>query len=175
VPYSYYHRLSARKQQIYRASDRVTRIELTDPAALRLAALALADALSGDDRKRVQQLCNTIANGIGGQLEVPRVTVKVLARRPSQNWGELHGLYENAGDGTAPRITVWMRTAKRRQVVAFRTFLRTLLHEVCHHLDYEFLKLADSLHTEGFYQRENSLFVALTGAPGPRPVQRELF
>ena len=51
-----------------------------------------------------------------------------------------------------------MRTAKRRQVVAFRTYLRTLLHEVCHHLDYELLKLADSFHTEGFFKRESSLF-----------------
>lgn len=50
-----------------------------------------------------------------------------------------------------------MRTAKRRQVVAFRTFLRTLLHEFCHHLDYDCLGLKDSFHTQGFYQRESSL------------------
>jgi len=50
-----------------------------------------------------------------------------------------------------------MRTAQRRQIVAFRTFLRTLLHELCHHLDYELLKLTESFHTEGFYQRESSL------------------
>ncbi len=48
-----------------------------------------------------------------------------------------------------------------RQVVAFRTFLRTLLHELCHHLDYTYLHLRDSLHTQGFYQRESSLFAAL--------------
>jgi hypothetical protein len=42
--------------------------------------------------------------------------------------------------------------------VAFRTFLRTLLHEIVHHLDYELLKLADSFHTEGFFRRESSLF-----------------
>src|SRR5439155_694108 len=58
-------------------------------------------------------------------------------------------------------ITVWMLTAKRGQVVAFRTFLRTLLHELCHHLDYTLLHLRDSLHTQGFYQRESSLFHAL--------------
>jgi hypothetical protein len=49
-------------------------------------------------------------------------------------------------------------------VVAYRTFLRTLLHEVCHHLDYAYLHLGDSLHTQGFYQRESSLFAALGGA-----------
>ena len=58
-------------------------------------------------------------------------------------------------------IRLWMITAKRGQVVAYRTFLRTLLHEICHHLDYTYLHLRDSLHTQGFYQRESSLFHAL--------------
>jgi hypothetical protein len=51
-----------------------------------------------------------------------------------------------------------MRTARQRRVVAFRTFLRTVLHELCHHLDYLFYRLPDSFHTEGFYKRESSLF-----------------
>jgi hypothetical protein len=67
-------------------------------------------------------------------------------------------------------ITVWMRTAARQQVVAFRTFLRTLVHEVCHHLDYELLALEETFHTEGFYKRESTLSNALfeqerAGAP----------
>ena len=51
-----------------------------------------------------------------------------------------------------------MRTAQRRQVVAFRTFLRTFVHEVCHHLDYELYELRESFHTQGFFQRESSLY-----------------
>jgi hypothetical protein len=51
-----------------------------------------------------------------------------------------------------------MRTAKRKRVVAFRTYLRTLLHEVGHHVDYTGLRLAESYHTDGFYKRESSLF-----------------
>jgi hypothetical protein len=63
-----------------------------------------------------------------------------------------------------------MRTARQRRVVAFRTFLRTLLHELCHHLDYQHLRLADSFHTEGFYKRESSLFHQLVPEPArPRP------
>ena len=49
------------------------------------------------------------------------------------------------------------RTAQRRQVVAFRTFLRTLLHELCHHLDYTLFELGYSFHTQGFYRRESNL------------------
>ena len=72
---------------------------------------------------------------------------------------ELHGLYvPEPGEGEPPAIRVWMRTARKARVVAFRTFLRTLLHELLHHLDYEVLELGDSFHTEGFFRRESSLF-----------------
>ncbi len=54
-----------------------------------------------------------------------------------------------------------MRTAARRDVVAFKTFLRTLVHELCHHLDYELYKLPETFHTEGFYKRESTLANAL--------------
>jgi len=57
-----------------------------------------------------------------------------------------------------------MRTAQRRQVVAFRTFLRTFLHEVCHHLDYELFGLRESYHTQGFFKRESSLYRQLVDA-----------
>jgi hypothetical protein len=55
-----------------------------------------------------------------------------------------------------------MRTAKQQRVVAFRTFLRTLLHEMCHHIDYTLYGLAESFHTEGFFRRESSLVRQLT-------------
>jgi len=70
---------------------------------------------------------------------------------------------------------VWMRTAQKVQVVKFRTFLRTLLHEFCHHLDYEHYRLAETFHTEGFYARESALMRELMGeaptasAPGDAP------
>ena len=89
-------------------------------------------------------------------LGVVPVEMEVLAVRPSAGWGELHGLYTPAGRAPA-RIQLWMRTARHKRVVAFKAFLRTLLHEVGHHLDYHHLKLADSFHTEGFFKRESSL------------------
>lgn len=160
--FDYYHRLSNRQKQIYRQSDRVESIGLPQAATTRGSIDALPDALERDDRIAVQRLCADIANGVTVQLGAPQVRVKVLAARPSNNWGELHGLYEPAEGRRRAQITVWMRTAKRRQVVAFRTFLRTLLHELCHHLDYEYFRFHDSFHTEGFYKRESSLFYALT-------------
>ena len=84
-----------------------------------------------------------------------------MAARPSRSWGELHGLYEPPEGAALALVTLWMRTSHHKKVVAFRTFLRTLLHELCHHIDYELLKLEDSFHTEGFFKRESSLFKQL--------------
>ena len=38
---------------------------------------------------------------------------RVLAQRPADGSGELHGLYEPDDAGKPARITVWMRTAAR--------------------------------------------------------------
>ena len=92
---------------------------------------------------------------------MPKIRVRVLAQRPADDSGELHGLYEPDDAGTPARVSVWMRTAARRDVVAFKTFLRTLVHELCHHLDYELYKLPETFHTEGFYKRESTLANAL--------------
>ena len=59
-----------------------------------------------------------------------------------------------------------MRTAKKRQVVAFKSFLRTLCHELCHHFDYELFALEQTFHTDGFYKRESSLANALLETEG---------
>ena len=56
-----------------------------------------------------------------------------------------------------------MRTAQKQQVVKFRTFLRTVIHEVCHHIDYEHFKFAETFHTEGFYKRESVMLRELLG------------
>ena len=95
-------------------------------------------------------------------MRVPEVSVVVLAERPRRRGSELHGLYTVA-PGRKPQIKVWMRTAALGKVVAFKTFLRTLLHEVLHHLDYSHFKLRDSFHTAGFYSRESSLVRQLMG------------
>ena len=167
MPFSYYARLSPPDQKIYRESDRVTTIRLARPGLLLPFVEALRAALDRDKRKEVEAACGYLGRGITEMLGVVAVEIEVLAVRPSASWGELHGLYTPAGRAPA-RIQLWMRTARHRRVVAFKAFLRTLLHELGHHLDYHFLKLRDSFHTEGFFKRESSLFHQLVPAP-PRP------
>lgn len=123
---------------------------------------ALARALETGKRAEVEYGCRALAAAILADLDVPPARVRVLSARPSESWGELQGLYEPAEDRRRACITVWMRTAKHKRVVAFKSFLRTLLHEIGHHLDYELLALEDSFHTEGFFKRESSLMHQLT-------------
>ena len=109
----------------------------------------------------MQAACQDLVDVAGGRIPRSADTPRVLAQRPADDGGELHGLYEPDDAGTPARITVWMRTAARKDVVAFKTFLRTLIHELCHHLDYELYKMPETFHTEGFYKRESSLVNAL--------------
>lgn len=159
--FAYYDRLSAARKRIYRASDAIERIDLPDAAALRPLVVPLAAALKEENRAEAERLCGLIATGIVRQLAAPPLSVVVLAVRPSSDWGELHGLYLPEDEGEPATVKLWMRTAKNQRVVAFRSFLRTLLHELCHHIDYEVFKLEETFHTEGFYKRESSLFYQL--------------
>ncbi len=167
MPFPYYSRLSARQQAIYRASDRITEIALPRASALVPLVEALREALSADERRAVTLAVRSLSQALLDQLHAPALTLRVLAVRPSRGWGELHGLYTAEENKTA-EIRLWMRTARQAHVVAFRTFLRTLLHELCHHLDYHTLKLGDSFHTEGFFRRESSLFRQLVSDAAPR-------
>ncbi len=163
--FAYYNRLTRAQKRIYQKSDEIRAILLPQAERLHPLVEELAQALEREDRRKTQAVSQEIVSGLSKRLKVPPVEVEVLAKRPSRSWGELHGLYIPAEGRRPARVTVWMRTAQRRQVVAFRTFLRTLLHELCHHFDYELLGLEESLHTEGFYKRESSLFHQLVRNP----------
>jgi hypothetical protein len=157
MPFAYYQRLSPRNRAIYRRSAAIRRLELPSAVDLHPHVAALEQALASARQRVTAAAAKLLLAQICGQLRVASVDgIRVLEVRPSDAHSELHGLYERDESGRT-RITVWMRTAAKAQVVAFRTFLRTLLHELCHHLDYELYALADSYHTEGFFARESSL------------------
>lgn len=173
MPFAYYSRLSRRDQAIYRRSDAVSALPIPGVEALRPAADALRAALFEDSGEAVAQAAFRVSAGICHALGVRVPRLEIHAVRPRGATQELHGLYVPTGeDDEPPAIRVWMRTARRGRVVAFRTFLRTLLHELVHHLDLEALGLDQSFHTEGFFRRESSLFRQLVP---PEPAeQREL-
>jgi hypothetical protein len=171
--FSYYRRLSARQRAVYRRSDEVTSIELPGAELLLPLVREIEAGLSDDDRSRTQKATVALAKRICEVLAVPPLVLRVLARRPANAREELHGLYERE-EGKPAVIRVWMRTAAYERPVALRTFVRTVLHEICHHLDFEKLALPDSYHTEGFFRRESSLARQLLGKR-ERKGQLELF
>jgi hypothetical protein len=113
-----------------------------------------------------QEVCATIKGLSRRALAVKAdVSVRVLAARPlkvRENWTtELFGDY----DPVTMNIRLWMRTAVRKDVTSFGTFLNTLCHEFCHHLDFHLFKFEDSWHTRGFYERTAVLYHHARGTP----------
>ena len=159
MAYAYFRNLSKAQKKIYQASNKVHALPIDTHPELHLHTTELSNALKLGNVIQVEMTSQNLIDALFEQLDVAKVHVHVLERRPHNQYGELHGLYEPIDeDRLRARIYVWMRTAKQERIVAFKTFLRTLLHEACHHLDYEYLQLEDSLHTEGFYKRESSLY-----------------
>ncbi len=167
--FSYYRRLGPRQRAIVRRSDAISALPLPETRleSLRALTAAIEPPLRADDRCTLERRAARFTLALLAALRVEPVGVRVHAHRPRSAHSELHGLYVRE-PGSRPLVHVWMRTAVRGQPVRYRTFLRTLLHEVCHHLDYTLLGLPDSFHTRGFYRRESSLMRQLLGAPRGR-------
>jgi hypothetical protein len=173
LPFAYYERLSPARRRIYDRSDAIVTLPLPEGLDLTAEAAAVTEALVTEREAPVQKACARLLNALVEVFAVPPLKVRVFAVRPNGDWGELHGLYLPAEDGVDARVEVWMRTVRHQRVVAPRTFLRTVLHEFCHHLDYEHFGLEETFHTEGFYKRESHLLTQLAGPPargrGSRP------
>ena len=172
MPFPYYDNLSASNKRIYRKSDAIERIPVKDPELIFPIVIKLKRSLEDNKRGKVakysSEICRHVCEGLGTET----LTVKISSKRPSNSTEELHGLYEWT-EGETPVLTIWMKTAVKKQVVAFKSFIRTVLHELCHHLDYTLLKLKDSYHTEGFFSRESSLVAQLVPpAPKKSPKKR---
>ena len=154
--FSYYQRLTSRQKRTYDESDTIGEVPLHRPEPHRERVEALERALASGNLSATALAAQALMDGLTAAFGVPALRVGIAERRPSWQTGELHGLYQADENGRF-RVSLWMRTAQRAQVVKFKTFLRTFLHELCHHLDYQRFRLADSFHTEGFYRRESSL------------------
>jgi hypothetical protein len=167
--FGYYERLTTKQKATYRKSDAITAIAIPDAAALMPLVTQLEAALASGKRPRTAKAASVFALAYCKQLGVPPVRVTVRMARPEIRGGELHGLYTFATKGSSPTIEVWMKTAAQRRIVRFRTFLRTLVHELMHHLDVTRLELDDSFHTAGYYARESSVMRQLLPPPPKRP------
>jgi hypothetical protein len=176
---AYFHRLSAGAQRIYLRSDAIGQFDFTPSDTARELAQALIVALEGSASSIVERRAQALLDELCRSTAQPRVQLQVRNVRPRNATGELHGIfyprgasrpgvnpYQYSTAGTSgPLIILWMRTAQRHEVVKPKTFLRTLMHEFAHYLDYALLRLGDSPHTPGFFKRESFLVRSLNQAP----------
>jgi hypothetical protein len=123
--------------------------------------LAMKDGTTGD----VQRACAAFLRTASEFYHVPECGVQVLAARPLRvreySTTELFGDYH---PGTMA-IRVWKKTAIRKETTSFGTFLSTLCHEFCHHLDFHRFTFRGSWHTRGFYERTAQLYHHARGTP----------
>ena len=159
---AFFYKLPLHAQRCYLRSDSIAKFEGFAPDALAKTRLGdLQIALKSGTLRSVQDGAAALMGELCRGFHVPRIRVEVRGVRPHNTRGELHGLFRLSNP---PEILLWMRTAQRHEVVKPRTFLRTLLHELCHYLDYSHLKLEDSYHTMGFFKRESFLVRSLLGS-----------
>lgn len=126
-------------------SDRTTNTRHSAGQPPGRSSQALESSLVGEATKSIRLACARFLNIAADFYQVGRPDVRVLAARPIRSreggWAtELFGDY----DPETKLIRVWMRTAVRRQVTSLGTFLSTLCHEFCHHLDYQRFRYGDS-------------------------------
>ena len=150
-------------------SDRLDILEVPQDDRLRAPAHSIDWAMRIGGIPAVREACAEFLNLASDFYKVPKPLVHLLAARPVRvregGWAtELFGDY--APEKTL--IRVWMRTAVRKQVTSFGTFLSTLCHEFCHHLDEQQLGFRDSPHTRGFYARTAVLYHHARGTPPKR-------
>jgi hypothetical protein len=161
------------KEEYFR-SDGMSTFALPEPEPARTHVRQLQQALAAENRAQVQKAANAVASILASTFQIPLSPVKVLGVRPREvtetSVYELFGDY----DTETLRIRLWMRTAVLQKPSAFGTFLSTLCHELCHHLDLVHLELPNTYHTRGFYERAGLLYHHLRDTPLRRLVWTRL-
>ncbi len=152
-------------RQEYLRSDVLATLSLPSHDRLYTLALEVERALSSASTASLKSASSAFMAEAGRFYQVVPPKVRVLATRPLRvhetGSTELFGDY----DLVTAVIRIWMRTAVQRRVTSFGTFLSTLCHEFCHHLDVNLLGLPHTLHTRGFYARTAVLYHHCRGTP----------
>jgi hypothetical protein len=146
-------------------SDRMRTLDLPPNGSLPGVSQAIELAMKSGNAADVRRACAEFLRIAADFYQVPACDVRVLAARPLRTrrncTTELFGDYHPH----TMLVRVWMRTAIRKEVTSFGTFLSTLCHEFCHHLDFKRFAFRDSWHTRGFYERTAALYHHMRGTP----------
>jgi hypothetical protein len=120
----------------FRESDKIRTLDLPQDRRLLPLAKSIELAMTDGATAAVRRACVDFLIATSEFYIVQPCGIRVLASRPLRV--REHSVTELFGD-YAPEsmlIRVWTRTAVRKEITSFGTFLSTLCHEFCHHLDY---------------------------------------
>ena len=156
------------KRAAFLASDGLGTLSLPSDGRLPLLAARIEAAMKVEQTGDVRHTCSDFLVAASQFYRVHACPIRVLAARPvrvRENWStELFGDYHPE----TMLIRVWMRTAVRKEVTSAGTFLSTLCHEFCHHLDFQKFGFKGSWHTRGFFERAALLYHHARGTPPKR-------
>ncbi len=149
----------------YFESELIKTLSLPQEGCLHGIAKSVESAMQTGKTADVRRACAEFLLQASQFYRVPACGVRVLAARPlrvREYWTtELFGDYHPE----TMLIRLWMRTAVRKDITSFGTFLSTLCHEFCHHPDFQLFKFPDSWHTRGFHERTAVLYHHARGTP----------
>jgi len=147
-------------------SDRLRTLEVPKDDRLQASAKSIASAMQGGTASSVRQACAEFLSAASDFYQVRQPGIRVLAARPLRvrEGGSAIELFGDYHPETL-LIRLWMRTAIKKQVTSYGTFLSTLCHEFCHHLDCQRFGWRESWHTRGFYGRTAALYHHARGTP----------
>jgi hypothetical protein len=149
-------------------SDRIRTLDLPQDGRLLAIAKSIEYGMPAGTTANVHNACKEFLAAASEFYGVPDGGIRVLSARPlrvHERWTtELFGDYSPE----TMLIRVWMRTAVRKEVTSLGTFVSTLCHEFCHHLDFQKFGFRDSWHTRGFYERAAALYHYARGTPPKR-------
>jgi hypothetical protein len=149
-------------------SDRIRTLDLPHDGYLLTCAKSIESAMIAGTIANVRRPCTDFLAATSEFYRTPTCVVRVLAARPlrvRESWAtELFGDY----NPETMLIRLWIRTAVRKEITSFGTFVSTLCHEFCHHLDFQRFGFPDSWHTRGFYERTAALYHHARGTPPKR-------
>jgi hypothetical protein len=120
----------------YLESDRIRTLDLPQNCGLPTIANSIESAMKAGKTADVRRACAEFLAETLKFYQTPSCDIRVLAARPlrvRENWTiELFRDYHPE----TMLIRLWMRTAVRKEITSFGTFLNTLCHKFCHHLDF---------------------------------------
>lgn len=149
----------------YYSSDAETTVKLPKSKRIQKIASVLETALAEEDRQSIEDASNELLELLAASFKIDAPHVKILGVRPREinedSIDELYGDY----DPNTYIIRLWMRTAVKQKVTSYGTFLHTLCHEFCHHLDVVGLNYPNTFHTRGFFERTALLYHHIRQTP----------